>query len=61
MLITNQQVSVYQENQFFHGTINITSYSDVDVCGGNLTVKCMFGYSYSDVIATIVLKNCKGM
>ncbi|XP_071127298.1 uncharacterized protein [Mytilus edulis] len=58
VLITNQQESVYQENQFFYGTINITSHSSVDICGGSLTVVCMFGYSYSDVVATKFLQDC---
>ncbi|CAC5373455.1 unnamed protein product [Mytilus coruscus] len=58
ILITNQQESVYQENWFYHGTINITSHSTVDICGGNLTVVCMFGCSNSDVIATEFLQDC---
>ncbi|VDI57466.1 Hypothetical predicted protein [Mytilus galloprovincialis] len=56
VLITHQQESVYKENQYFHGTINITSHSNVDICGGNLTVVCMFGASHYNVI---LLRNCE--
>ncbi|XP_076071943.1 uncharacterized protein LOC143043591 [Mytilus galloprovincialis] len=56
VLITHQQESVYKENQYFHGTINITSHSNVDICGGNLTVVCMFGASHYNVI---LLRDCE--
>ncbi|XP_052097966.1 uncharacterized protein LOC127732827 [Mytilus californianus] len=58
MLITNQQESVHMTNRFYHGTINITSQSAADLCGGNLTVMCLFGSLYSEAIETITLQNC---
>ncbi|XP_052097984.1 uncharacterized protein LOC127732845 isoform X2 [Mytilus californianus] len=58
VLTTNQQESLYQENRFYHGIINITSHSSVDICGGNLTVVCMFGDLYSIDIATKFLQDC---
>lgn len=60
MLIKNQKESVHLQNRFFYGTINITSQSVTDLCGGNLTAMCLFGGLYSEVMETITLQNCNG-
>ncbi|CAG2231235.1 unnamed protein product [Mytilus edulis] len=57
-LIKNQQEIVHLQNRFYYGTINITSQSVTDLCGGNLTVVCLFGGLYSEAIETITLQNC---
>ncbi|CAC5415754.1 unnamed protein product [Mytilus coruscus] len=58
ILNTNQQELNYLQGEFFHGNINITSKSAADLCGGNLTVVCMFGGSYNDAIETKILQDC---
>ncbi|VDI04533.1 Hypothetical predicted protein [Mytilus galloprovincialis] len=58
ILITNQQESIHMKNSFYHGTINITSQSVDFLCGGNVTVMCLFGSLYYEAIETITLQNC---
>ncbi|CAC5399849.1 unnamed protein product [Mytilus coruscus] len=60
MLKMTQQESVHLQNGFYHGTLNITSKSAHDLCGGNLTVVCLFGSVYPDTIETKILQNCYG-
>ncbi|CAC5381532.1 unnamed protein product [Mytilus coruscus] len=58
ILSTNQEELSHLQGPFFNGTINITSRSDADLCGGNLTVVCMFGGSYYEDIETKYLQDC---
>ncbi|CAC5381530.1 unnamed protein product [Mytilus coruscus] len=58
ILITNQQEFIHLQGAFFHGRINITSQSGYDLCGGNLSVVCLFRGYYSDVIGTKYLQDC---
>lgn len=60
ILSTNQQELNHLQGYFFHGKTNITSQSDADLCGGNLTVVCLFGGIYIDVIGTKNLQDCNG-
>ncbi|CAC5408108.1 unnamed protein product [Mytilus coruscus] len=58
ILSTSQNELIHLQGAFFHGTVNITSQSAADLCGGNLTVVCTFGGSYNDAIETKYLQDC---
>ncbi|VDI17106.1 Hypothetical predicted protein [Mytilus galloprovincialis] len=60
LLQTSQRESMHMENVFYHGTINLTSKIETHICEMNLAVVCVFGSSYSEVLATKVVNNCNG-
>ncbi|CAC5408105.1 unnamed protein product [Mytilus coruscus] len=57
-LITHQQDNFRLKDWFYNGVIVITSHSVRELCGGNLTIVCMYGDSYYDSLRATVLQDC---
>ncbi|CAC5381531.1 unnamed protein product [Mytilus coruscus] len=63
LLPTIQKESMDMQDAFYHGTLNLTSQYQINMCEMNLAVVCVFGSSYSKVLATKhdkVMQNCNG-